>query len=1315
MIPIRFGQALLTASLKVLAFWVLLVAAYLALGRQFFPEIGHYRQQLSAMLSQKLGVEVQIGRLEGRWQRFNPVLIAEAVDIGGEISLDRLLLEPAIMQSVITLSPVFSRFELSGFNAQLEQDASGWRMLGLSHDSGSSTATNSGNESSRVSVERLASLVRQQRQVSFSDLTLTIQPLDLPPSTLVLSDGRLTGSGDNNWLRADAHLLRDSLDVPLELQAESLRNDGDYQVDLYARHGMFDFAPWLQNRLPWLTELEVSGEYWLSLRDDRWQDLTARLHTDQARWQGQQASLNLHNAQTELYLSRAEQGFDLWLNQLEQQWLLDDQRLPNADVPFQAQLSQRDGRWQAQWDRLAVQPLSAWMGLHNGGGYWRQALPYGELRQGRMSVDCHDLSSLRLTATVAEAGMQPSGGAPGLAGLDGELRVADHRAELRYDDRQIDFTLPDIYAEPFVLSRLIGSLDVSWWPGLGVQLAARHQAWLAADADQQAENLAALPLAARWKLDLPLGSAERELGYQLAVEAPQAPLGWVQRLRPDREIPEVARDWIDEQILAGDFSDLSFGLTTSYQQDREVQIGLALGADFSAGQIQFDPGWPLLTAAAGRLNLGLDRLDVHASAGHLAGMTLNNGRLGFPYSDQQLNLDMNVAAPASAALELFQNGPLASLAADNLNGWHAGGDAEAQVKLVIPFDGSPLQADVQGRLSDAQLSLPEQQLDIQNLDGELNYNDARGIYSNRLNGVLFGTPYRASLRTLGPSQDQALELNVTGDVPLADWGRWLDDPWLSARTETTPAHARLRFGAGLDIDIHSNLLGVPVALPAPLGKTADQPAPLSVRLERAATDSGWLVHVYYDDALSAHLELDANNAFERGSLAINQPLRMRPGEAGLFIDARLDEADLLAWREALIAQAASLVTTSGNSNSSRSGETLGASWDWLREVNLVGQHWTYLGQDWTNPEVQIQRTDQAWMLTLSADEVAGRISQPFNPQEPLFVDLDFLALPSREQDVTTGEDNDTPTDPDIPIDPLLAARPEDIPLINLQIGQLSMGERDLGSWRLEVLPGDDELELHNIHAEIPGADFDGSMIWRYLDNRHRTEVDGQVVIGNIQTLLDSWGYAPVLISNGGRFDLDLSWQGSPAFFDYQRLEGRIGLELTKGGILELEEYESVKLIGLLNFTRVLRRLAFDFSDLINKGITYDVIRGELLFDRGFARVGEQLIIDGPATKFSFSGDADLLSDQIDVDMVMTVPLSSTFPLVALLAGVTPQAAAAIYVTERVFNNELERLSSARVHVTGSLDEPKLRFYRVSDGAQLSARASENSDATPDQP
>lgn len=1292
----RFGQALWSALLKVFAFWVLLVAAYLALGRQFFPEISHYDQQLSAMLTQKLGVEVRIGRLQGQWQRFNPVLIAEEVQIGEHIQLQRLLLEPAIVQSLVTLSPVFGRFELDGFSAELRQGPNGWRMLGLGNGS-SETSTSQSTGGSRLSIDRLASLVRQQRQVSFSNLTLAIQPLELPATTLVLSEGRLTGSGENNWLRADAHLVRDTLDVPLELQAESSRANGDYQVDLYASHGAFDFAPWLGNRLPWLTELDVAGEYWLSLRQDRWQDMTVRLNTERAQLSGNDHNLSLSDAQTEFYLSRAETGFDLYLNQLGQQWSLDNQALSAANVPVQARLSQRDGQWQVQWDRLPVQPVSAWLGLGKGGGFWRQALPQGELQQGWLQLDGADLTSLKLSAQVVDAAMQPAGGSPGWSGLDGELSVIDHRAWLRYDDSDIELTLPELYDDRFQFDRLAGELDISWWPGVGAQLASSHQAVLAADDDQQAAGLTELPLAARWRLNIPFADvdANRELGFQLAINLDQAPLGWVQRLRPDRQIPQNARDWIADNIRAGDFQNLSFALTTSHRQGRFVQSGLSLGADFADARIAIDAGWPVLNEVDGRLVVGLDRLDVRATAGSLAGLQLNQGQLRFPYADQQLDLDLDVAGPASAALALFQKGPLTNLTEGVVDDWSLDGDTQALLKLAIPLDGSRPRADVQGRLSRGRLQLPQQQLEIKRLAGELNYNDEQGLYSDRLSGVLFGMPYRARLSTDQSAQTPVIELDVNGTAPLADWGRWLNDPWLASRTERTPAQARLRFGAATDITINTDLVGVPLDLPAPLGKTADAARPLLIQMQQPAGSSGWHLHLDYDAVLQGQLNLDDQKAFTRGTLALNQPLQLRRGESGLFIDARIDEADLDAWKAAINAQ---LAVYTGKPTGGASGVRNGTGeLDWLREINLVGRQWTMMGQTLTEPSVQIQRSDEAWLANVSANEVAGRLSQPFEPGQPLFVDLEFLALPAREDD---GEPQ--PDEPVIAIDPMQAARPEDIPLMNLQIAQLSRGDRDLGSWRLEIVPSDDELQLRNIRAQIPGADFEGQLTWRYLDQKHRTELTGEAKIGNIQSLLDSWGYAPVLASNGGRFDLSLGWDGSPTFFDYSRLEGRIGLELNDGAILELTEYEGVKLVGLLNFTRVLRRLALDFSDLVNEGITFDVIRGELLFDRGFARVGEQLVIDGPATKFSFTGDADLLRDQLDVDMVMTVPLSSTFPLVALLAGVTPQAAAAIYVTERVFNNELERLSSARVHVTGSLDDPELRFYRVLDTSRLPA-------------
>jgi uncharacterized protein YhdP len=349
-------------------------------------------------------------------------------------------------------------------------------------------------------------------------------------------------------------------------------------------------------------------------------------------------------------------------------------------------------------------------------------------------------------------------------------------------------------------------------------------------------------------------------------------------------------------------------------------------------------------------------------------------------------------------------------------------------------------------------------------------------------------------------------------------------------------------------------------------------------------------------------------------------------------------------------------------------------------------------------------SDDGWLATLNASEVRGRVLIPFNG-DPHFADFDFVNLNRAGQE--GGSEQPETNDEESPgTDPMVNLRPTDFPDTNIQVARLSIGGRDMGSWRGELRHEDNNAVIRNLRVEMPEARLDGELSWYYLNGRHRTAFNGQVLTGNILEVLRSWNYAPVLESRTGRFDLDFEWPGTPAYFDFDRLRGRIELRLTDGSILELDEYEGVKLVGLLNFTRILRRLALDFSDLIRDGISYDVIEGELLFDRGFARVGDRLLIDGPATKFRFSGDADLIRDVLDVDMVMTVPLSSTFPLVALLAGVSPQAAAAIYVTERVFNNELERLSSARMHVTGSLEEPELRFYRVfGDGTGISANPS----------
>lgn len=1288
----RLMKALGTVLLKIGAFWILLVAAYLALGRQFFPHIERYNAELALMLSDRLDASVTIGSLTGEWSQFNPILIAEDVRISSTLSVDRMLLEPALIQSLVTLSPVFKRFELSGFEANLIQTEQGWSFAGMGAGAGRANPSD-------MSLEQVIALIRQQREVRFTDMALHIEPLILPGMTVAMESAQLTGLGDDNWMRAQASVNFEGLTVPIELQLESSRRNEQYEVNLYAQHGAFDMAPWLQDRLPGLSEASLAGEYWVSLTRDQWQSVQARLQSPVTRFTGSRSSMAMRNLDMELFAERTSTGSDLWVHHFSHELERSGASETEAQGEFIARASQRQSQWQVQWDQLPLAPISAYLALNDGSGYWDQAFPQASINQGKVSYRTGQPDSLRMTADVAGVRMQPYSGIPGLSGVSGDVRAEGSTARLSFDNTDVEFELPAIYQQPFLFERISGLLDIRWSPGAGVQLEGRHQAAIAPDAAQRAAGLSAQPLTGHWRVDLVNGgdvaADAREVGFRLAVAADETSAGWAKRLTPDNRLPAQVKPWILDNIESTRLSDLDFSFVSGFRGGRMTDSGLALVADFDDAEVRFNDDWPAITGGAGQVRVSLDDLQVKADTGELNGIALRTGQLRLPFAEQRLLIDLDVAADAGQALSLFkQDGPLDFLAADVVSDWSMSGSTEATLNLNVPLTGEPIDIALSSRLENGTLDLTELDLQVSAISGDIGYNASQGLYANRLDGRLFGEAHRAQLTSDLSGEETRVSLRVSGDTPVDAWGHWLGDPWMAGQPYEVATNAQLDFLSDQTrIALQSDLVNLPLPLPAALGKEAGQARPLALNLVFSDSD-GMNIAGQYDEVLEWAFDLSPGNQLESGTLALNTPLVLRD-RSGVYVDALLSEANIDQWREAL--QRVAGYYQGAESPLAELGSEAGSRL--VREINLRGALWRGQGVNWTQPWVQVLSGDEGWLATLEARELSGRVLLPFNG-DPHFADFDFVNINRTAQGTEPSPENDATSAPQP--DPLAMLRPDELPDANIQIARLSIDGRDMGSWRAEIRRQNDSAVLQNLRVEMPEARLEGELIWRYLDNQHRTAFQGQVRTGNILSVLQSWDYAPVLESRTGQFDLDFEWPGTPAYFDFDRLRGRIELRLTNGSILELDEYEGVKLVGLLNFTRVLRRLALDFSDLIRDGISYDVIEGELLFDRGFARVGDRLLIDGPSTKFRFSGDADLVRDVLDVDMVMTVPLSSTFPLVALLAGVTPQAAAAIYVTERVFNNELERLSSARMHVTGSLEDPELRFYRVFDNNTGSA-------------
>ena len=111
----RLFAALLRWGLGLCAAVLVLAALYVSLGRELVPLVAEYRLELEDRVTAQLGVPVRIGRLEGRWQGFAPVLEAHDVRLGSEeegLSLERVRLVPDVGGSLLARQPRIAHLQL---------------------------------------------------------------------------------------------------------------------------------------------------------------------------------------------------------------------------------------------------------------------------------------------------------------------------------------------------------------------------------------------------------------------------------------------------------------------------------------------------------------------------------------------------------------------------------------------------------------------------------------------------------------------------------------------------------------------------------------------------------------------------------------------------------------------------------------------------------------------------------------------------------------------------------------------------------------------------------------------------------------------------------------------------------------------------------------------------------------------------------------------------------------------------------------------------------------------------------------------------
>lgn len=330
-------------------------------------------------------------------------------------------------------------------------------------------------------------------------------------------------------------------------------------------------------------------------------------------------------------------------------------------------------------------------------------------------------------------------------------------------------------------------------------------------------------------------------------------------------------------------------------------------------------------------------------------------------------------------------------------------------------------------------------------------------------------------------------------------------------------------------------------------------------------------------------------------------------------------------------------------------------------------------------ELKVDQFDESWLVNLKNPVIKGVLKLPKDPAILPLAEIEYLRLPK-----SAGEG----------LDALSIVVPQQLMAMDIQVAEFKINDEDYGTWKFYLRPTDTGATVSELVAQLRGLRISGDLDWRFQEDLHSTHFRGEVKTKTLDKSLQAWGYSPTIKAKISSIKGDVVWSGSPANFSPDKLKGVLKWHSKNGKLIEVEGVADIlRVFGIINFNSLARRLRLDFSDLFQKGYSFDDLKGVFELDEGLVKIKESLVIDGPSAKFKIDGTTDMNSKTLDQELVVVLPLSENIPIAAVIAGV-PQVGIPLYILNKAFGNVFERFTSAHYLIKGDWDNPKIELVGV---------------------
>ena len=869
---------------------------------------------------------------------------------------------------------------------------------------------------------------------------------------------------------------------------------------------------------------------------------------------------------------------------------------------------------------------------------------------------------------------------PSASNISGALRMSLLKGYLDLDAEQFSLGLPELFPETWHYDQAQARL---YWDVIDqVYILKSDKIVLQGDGGTVTGTL---------RLDIPFDERLTSMALTVGLKDGSIPLAkkYIPTLQPS--LSDELTDWLDQALQQGEIHAGGFvynGILAKTDTPNDATWGLYF--DVSDGIIEYHPDWPAVQDMSGKIFVNNKKVVIQKLNGNVLGAQLGKASVVVPLTgDTTVFVDGQVRSSKNTLHRLLTETPLDDFMGGVAQNWQLSGNLRSYLNMAIPLS-APSQSTVnlKGKVKNYQFAIPENDILFDQITGDIAFSTDSGLRAKSLQGTLFDQAVKASIVTDKlPSGSQVTNVNWHGQLNGETISQWLLPTSQPIASGLTDYKANLLINNQKSsnlLTVQTDLTGVSIDLPAPLNKAAETSQELMVAYDMSERRRELMLSL--QDVTKAELHFDDSNRLSHGAVAVGARAKASADldaapENTVLIQGTLPTLDLKAWQQWL------------NSQTIHSNPPQFIDWPAIDGLSIDTLH--YGGYTLKGVKAGINPGKHSLKLTTYSDLLAGSLWIPENKTQPYLLALDYLIVPDVNKQTSEVNVSDTK------ISPL------SIPSANISVGSLTIGQKAVDQLSLKLRKIPDGIKVEALKADVSGMTVKGVGQWSEIEGEQYSSIDTIMEGSTIDAIQKTMGSSFVTADSAGLLG-KFSWQGAPTDSRLANISGVLGVHMKNGRLNKLEGgAEALKLFGLLSTEAFSRRLRLDFSDLYAKGISFDSLDGELRFDNGMITFSEPLLVNGPSSTFKLDGEIDGNNQKLDMNVVVTLPVTSNLPVFSVLLGVKPELAGVLYLANKIIGKEVEeQIGSIRYAVKGAFDNPNIELEKLNSDKASNTNATQ---------